>query len=73
MLAVAAAQIERAHGDKALRFSTAGFFDGADFAAKFLIHKLVTSEAVIIDSVPDYAAPSGITSCGSAEPSSTYI
>lgn len=72
-LAAAAAQIERAHDDKVLRPSIAGFFDEATFTVSYVVHDPATGEAAIIDSVLDYEAASGRTSYGSADRIIEYI
>ena len=72
-LSDAAAQIERARGDKSLRPSIAGFFDEATYTISYVVHDPATGEAVIIDSVLDYEAASGRTSHGSADRIIEYI
>ena len=73
MLSDAAAQIERARGDKSLQPSIAGFFDEATFTVSYVVHDPATGEAAIIDSVLDYEAASGRTSHGSADRIIEYI
>mgnify|MGYP001127357902 CR=1 FL=1 len=72
-LSDAAAQIERARGDKSLQPSIAGFFDEATFTVSYVVHDPATGEAAIIDSVLDYEAASGRTSHGSADRIIEYI
>lgn len=72
-LANATAQIERARSDEAKRLSIAGFFDEATYTISYVVHDLVTKEAVIIDSVLDYAPNSGRTSFGSADLVIEYV
>lgn len=72
-LAAAAAQIERALADQALRPTIAGFFDEATNTISYVVHDPATNEAAIIDSVLDYDAASGRTSNGSADRIIEYV
>ncbi|WP_370190859.1 MBL fold metallo-hydrolase [Qipengyuania sp.] len=72
-LQLAAEQISRAHEDKALRPSIAGFFDEATNTVSYVVHDPETSEAAIIDSVLDFEAASGRTSYGSADLIIEYV
>lgn len=72
-LQLAAEQIARAHEDKALRPSIAGFFDEATNTVSYVVHDPETSEAAIIDSVLDFEAASGRTSYGSADLIIEYV
>jgi glyoxylase-like metal-dependent hydrolase (beta-lactamase superfamily II) len=73
ILAKAADQVGRAHQNKSLRPSIAGFFDEATFTISYVVHDPATKEAAIIDSVLDYEAASGRTSYGSADRIIEYI
>lgn len=66
-LGAATDQVNRAHGNKALRPSIAGFFDEATNTITYVVHDPASCEAAVIDSVLDYEAASGRTSYGSAE------
>jgi len=72
-LQLAAEQISRAHEDKALRPSIAGFFDEATNTVSYVVNDPETSEAAIIDSVLDFEAASGRTSYGSADLIIEYV
>ena len=69
----ATAQIERAHVDRRLRPSIAGFFDEATNTVSYVVHDPKTGEAAIIDSVLDFDAASGRTSNGSADRMIEYV
>lgn len=69
----AAAQIDRARADKALRPSIAGFFDEATNTVSYVVHDPESKEAAIIDSVLDYDAAAGRTSHGSADRIIEYV
>lgn len=72
-LQAAADQISRAQAEKTLRPSIAGFFDEATFTVSYVVHDPETLEAAIIDSVLDYEAAAGRTSCGSADRIIEYV
>ncbi len=72
-LSDAVAQVRRAHDNKALRPSIAGFFDEATFTVSYVVHDPASGEAAIINSVLDYEAASGRTSHASADRIIEYI
>ncbi|MHA7819321.1 MAG: MBL fold metallo-hydrolase [Erythrobacter sp.] len=72
-LRAATEQILRAHAEKSLRPSIAGFFDEATNTITYVAHDPATLEAAVIDSVLDYEAASGRISHGSAERVIEYI
>lgn len=69
----AAAQVDRARRDKALRPSIVGFFDEATNTVSYVVHDPQTREAAVIDSVLDFEAASGRTSNGSADRIVEYV
>ncbi len=73
VLAVAAAQVERARADAALRPEIASFFDPATFTVTYVIHDPATHEAAIVDSVLDFDPSSGRTKTASADAVIDYV
>ena len=69
----ASGQISQALEDKALRPTIAGFFDEATFTVTYVVHDPASREAAIIDSVLDYDAAAGRTSCNSADRIVEYV
>lgn len=73
VLQAAAGQVARAQADPSLRPEIKAFFDEATFTVSYVVHDAASSEAVIIDSVLDYDAPSGRTSTHSADSIIDYV
>ncbi|SHN53170.1 MBL fold metallo-hydrolase [Erythrobacter sanguineus] len=73
VLVAAAAQIEQARTDSALRPEIAGFFDPATFTVTYVVHDPATMEAAIIDSVLDFDPSSGRSSTASADAIIDYV
>ncbi|MFN4114101.1 MAG: MBL fold metallo-hydrolase [Sphingomonadaceae bacterium] len=72
-LQAAIGQVSRAQVDQALRPEIKAFFDEATFTVSYVAHDPASAEAVIIDSVLDYDAPSGRTSTHSADAIIDYV
>ena len=73
VLAVAAAQVERARADAALRPEIVSFFDPATFTVTYVVHDPATHEAAIVDSVLDFDPSSGRTKTASADAVIDYV
>lgn len=72
-LAAAAAQVEAALANPALRPEIAAFFDPATFTVTYVVHDPATRDAAIIDSVLDYDPSSGRTTTASADAVIDYV
>ena len=73
ILAAAAAQVERARSNAALRPEIASFFDPATFTVTYVVRDPATREAAIIDSVLDFDPNSGRTATASADAVIEYV
>jgi glyoxylase-like metal-dependent hydrolase (beta-lactamase superfamily II) len=73
ILAAAAAQVERARSNAALRPEIASFFDPATFTVTYVVRDPATREAAIIDSVLDFDPNSGRTATPSADAVIEYV
>jgi len=73
ILAAAAAQVERARSNAALRPEIASFFDPVTFTVTYVVRDPSTREAAIIDSVLDFDPNSGRTATASADAVIEYV
>ena len=72
-LSQAIEQVKRAQMDAAQRPVVQAYFDEATFTVSYVVHDAASLDAVIIDSVLDYDAPSGRTSTRSADTIIDYV
>ena len=73
ILAAAAAQVERARSNAALRPEIASFFDPVTFTVTYVVRDPSTREAAIIDSVLDFDPNSGRTATASVDAVIEYV